>query len=36
MIGYSLVKTDDQCNKALLEEQANSTKVGYANELHLD
>jgi hypothetical protein len=28
---YSLVKTDDQGHKALLEEQANSTKAGYAS-----
>jgi hypothetical protein len=28
---YSLVKTDGQGHKALLEEQANSTKVGYAS-----
>jgi hypothetical protein len=28
---YSLVKTDGQSHKALLEEQANSTKVGYAS-----
>jgi hypothetical protein len=29
---YSLVKTDGQGHKALLEEQANSTKAGYASE----
>jgi hypothetical protein len=28
---YSLVKTDGQGHKALLEEQANSTKAGYAS-----
>jgi hypothetical protein len=28
---YSLVKTDDQGHKALLEEQANSMKAGYSS-----